>query len=118
MTQIASKKTFLAWLDRELKDDCAVVLTSQINGVVNYSRKRNSKSVPFTFAADAFRDADSIAHFILGMTPVFGFAICPESELSEEALEKLRREEKECELAGEPRVSSSENGDLSENKTK
>jgi len=89
-TTIMNKKRFLTWLKKQLKDDQIIVMSQELTGSISVNKKKNEKKVTFGFAADAFKQADSIKHFAFGETPVVAFAVCEKKDVSEDTLKMLK----------------------------
>jgi hypothetical protein len=94
MTLVASKKRFLEYLDKQIKDDEVIVLTNHLSGQVSASKKRNTKSVTFDFAGDAFSRPEDIGHIAFGKTPVLAVCICKREDIADKAFEQLEKAEK------------------------
>lgn len=92
MTLIATKKRFIEYLEKQIKDDEFVVLTQTLSGNMSVNKKRNSKTMQFDFAADAFAQ-EGLGHIMFGKTPVVAICICPPEFISEQALEKVKKAE-------------------------
>lgn len=59
-TQVMSKKDFLDMLNKDIKDDDHILITTNMDGTSEVMKKRKLKKFPFAFAADAFKDETSL----------------------------------------------------------
>ena len=89
---IMSKKKFIDWLDKQLNEEEVILITQDLTGELSYSKKRNEKKVSFGFAADAFKDKDTVGDFLYNDTPLFSVAVCKKTHVSEETLELYNKE--------------------------
>jgi hypothetical protein len=89
---VASKKRFLEFIEKQIKDDEFVVMSNSLSGQLSANQKRNTKSATFDFAADAFAQK-GIGHIYLGKTPVVAICICPPEFISEKTLSEIEKAE-------------------------
>ncbi len=89
MTNILTKTDFLEVIANAVGDDDIILLSNELVGNVSVSKKTNSKKVTFSYAADAFKEADSIADIAFRKVNTLSFAICNKEFVSEEAKQML-----------------------------
>lgn len=92
-TKIMTKKGFLEFIDKAMKENDIVIWTADLTGSTSVHKKSNQKKVTFSFAADAFKDA-GVGHIAFGQTPVVAFSICKKKDVSEGAYALLLEQEK------------------------
>jgi hypothetical protein len=59
-TQVMSKKDFLDMLNKDIKDEDHILISSNIDGTSEVMKKRKLKRFPFAFAANAFENETSL----------------------------------------------------------
>lgn len=87
-TTIMTKKKYLEYLNKQLKDS-DIILMTQEGTEVEVVKKRNEKNIKMSFAADAFKKADCVGDIGTGKVPVLAIAICKQEHCSDETLKML-----------------------------
>lgn len=87
-TVVMDKKKFIAFFEKQLSDDDVILMTEDAVNVT-LAKKKNGKNVTMAFAADSFKEKDSVGDIGFEKIPVRGLAICTRSQCSEETLEMV-----------------------------
>jgi len=88
-TVVMSKKRFLHYLDGQISDNDVMLVTVDKSGSIKYTKKTNSKSVQFDWAADCFESKDDIRDFLTTI-PTFGVAICKKEHLTKDTFDMVK----------------------------
>lgn len=86
-TYIFTKAGLIDMINRDIKDDEMVVLSTNLSGTLSFSKKKGT-ILPFQFAADAMK-FDGVAHIAFGETTAMGLMIIKKEWLSEKSLKAL-----------------------------
>ena len=90
-TKVMDKKFFLTWLEKQIDDNEIILFSQDLTGEASVSKKRNEKKVSFAFAADAFKNKDTIGDIVFGKIPIFSIAVCKEEQLSEDTINLIKK---------------------------
>jgi hypothetical protein len=89
MTTIFTKKEFIQMLQKALNDDQVVLLSRDVVGTLSVNQKKNQKTITFAYAADAFKESDTIADILSNRVSVCSFAFADRKNISDQSLQKL-----------------------------
>lgn len=86
-TYIFTKAGLIDMINRDIKDDEMVVLSTNLSGTLSFSKKKGT-ILPFKFAADAL-NVDGVGHIVFGNTTGMAIMIVKKDLLSEKSLKAL-----------------------------
>jgi hypothetical protein len=84
-TTLTTKRKLIEWLEKELPEDDAILMSSTVDGSIQYLKKHNAQRVPFVFAAEGFKRPGDVGHIAFGGTECISFLIVSPDALSERA---------------------------------
>lgn len=83
MTTVFSKESFIKWLQDNVEDGKAIIVSTSIDGELKVVKRRGVKIAPIAYATDIFKSQDGIGDIYYGKVKIVGLGICDKEELSE-----------------------------------
>lgn len=86
-TTLTTKRKLIEWLEKALPENDAILMSSVVDGSIQYLKNKNVQRVPFIFAAEGFKRPGDVGHIAFGKTECISFMIVSPDALSERAKE-------------------------------
>lgn len=94
MTTVFNKESFIKWLEKNVPDDKAIIVSSSIDGELKVVKRRGVKITPIAYATEVFKAQDGVGDIYFGKVKIVGLGICDKDQLSDRGQEICERSEK------------------------
>jgi hypothetical protein len=93
-TIVRTKKEFMDFMDRSIKEDDIIISTQHLAGTLSYSKKQDSVKIPYIYCASSFKREGDVLQFAMpgekGI-PNISLCICRPDQVSEGALNVIKK---------------------------